>query len=255
MPHLTRVVITRPQDQALSLANDLRDRGLTPLFYPGLAFAPCSDVMFLDADLAKMAAGRYDMMILTSGQAARIVSDRLAALEIALSGQMVWTVGRHTAASCHFDADLYTPDEAHDALSLLVALPDMHGKRILLPQSPLASPTLREGLMARGAHVTVVHPYEVVPGVGGDDVPDYIRRGLIRAFTFFSGSAVEGVIARLETEHIAITDIEQIPAICFGRQTAAAARAMGLSVWEGNATYDTFYTLLERATKEKRAAM
>jgi uroporphyrinogen-III synthase len=249
-----RIVITRPQEQSAVLAKELQDRGMTPVFYPGLAFATCPDVMMLDAALAKIAAGDYDMMILTSRQAARIVSERLTSLEIVRIEQPVWTVGAQTAAACTFETDLHTPEHAHDALTLLDALPNVRGKRILLPQSPLAAPTLCDALVARGAQVAVIHPYEVIAGEGGDDVPGMLREQAIRAFTFFSGSAVEGAMARLEAADIKANDLKSVPAVCFGRQTAASARDMNLTVLEGNATYDMFYTLLEQACKDKRAS-
>lgn len=254
MSRAHRIVITRPQDQSEALARELQDRDMTPIFYPGLAYATCPDVMMLDAALARMAAGHYGMMILTSRQAARIVSERLTSLEIASLERPIWTVGAQTAAACTFEADIHTPENAHDALTLLKSLPNVRGIRILLPQSPLAAPTLCDALVARGADVTVIHPYEVVAGEGGDDVPDLLRQHNIHAFTFFSGSAVEGVMARLEAADINATDLKSIPAVCFGRQTAAVARAMSLRVLEGNATYDTFYALLEQACREGPAS-
>lgn len=246
-PH---IVITRPTEQAHTLADDLRTRGFTPLLYPGLSFRPCTQTARLDTELKRLAAGDYDLMILTSGQAAQSVSERTAALALSLKGRVVWTVGHRTAAACHFEADIRTPPDARDALTLLAALPDLRNQRVLLPQSPLAAPTLTEGLAARGATVTVIHPYEVVAGEGGDDVPHLMQQGQIDALTFFSSSAVEGVVARLEASGISLSEIQALPAICFGQQTAATARAYGLTTWEGDATYTTFYHLLEQVCRQ-----
>jgi len=252
MLHGHYIVITRPIEQAESLADELHARGAIPVLYPGLTFAPLSDSAALDDALREAANGVYDMLILTSGQAARVVSERVASLSLSLAGKNIWVVGAHTAAACHFEANIHIPAMAQDAKTLLAALPDLHGNRIFLPQSPLAAPTLSEGLMAQGAEVKIVHAYSVIAGAGGDNVPDLIRRGLISAFTFFSGSAVEGMLVRLEVAELSIDDVKNIPSVCFGKITAVKGRALGLDVWEGDTTYTTFYRLLETACAEDK---
>lgn len=247
MLHGHRIVITRPIEQAQTLADALKARGAVPVFYPGFTFGPPDDLAALDRALIEAAQGHYDAIILTSGQTARIIGERLIALNLSLAEQTIWAVGPHTAAACQFEANIHIPPQAQDAKMLLTALPDLHGKRILLPQSPLAAPTLYEGLMAQGAEVKIVHPYRVITGEGGDDLPDLMRRGLISAFTFFSGSAIEGVIVRLEVAGLSIDHVRATPSVCFGAITAAKGRASGLNVWEGDTTYDTFYRLLEQA--------
>jgi uroporphyrinogen-III synthase len=247
MLHGHHIVITRPIEQAEALADELRARGANPVFYPGFTFGPTDDPEALDHALIEASQGQYDMLILTSGQAARIVSECVVQLGLSLAERDVWVVGPQTAAACQFEAKVHVPAEANDAKTLLKSLPDVQGKRVLLPQSPLADPSLSEGLAALGAKVTIVHPYSVIAATGGDDVPDFIGRGLISAFTFFSGSAIEGVMSRLEEAGLSLDQVRTIPAVCFGTSTAAKARALGLTVYEGDTTYETFYRLLEQA--------
>lgn len=250
MRHKCHIVITRPIEQAQRLADELRARGAIPVLYPGLMFGPMDDPVAFEQALREADDGAYDIMILTSPQAARVVSERMAQMGVSLAERDVWVVGERTAAACQFEAKMHVPTQARDANTLLDALPDLKGQRVLLPQSPLARSTLSDELIAQGAHVTVVHPYSVIAGDGGDDVPALIRAGEIAAFTFFSGSAVEGVMARLEAAGLTRDAVSGIPAVCFGGSTAAVAREMGLAALEGDTTYETFYRLVAEACEK-----
>jgi uroporphyrinogen-III synthase len=218
------------------------------VIYPGLAFAPPADFDSVDAALKAVSAGQYDAVILTSAYAAAVISERLKTLKLSWAERIIWTIGSYTASNCRFEAAIQTPPpQVRDALTLLQVLPDMQGKRILLPQSPLAAPILAQGLIERGAHVTIVHPYMVIPSEEGKEVPDLFHQNVIRAMTFFSGSAVDGVVTRLEASGVSIATIRSIPAVCFGGSTAWTARHHALSIFEGDSTYEKFYALLEWA--------
>lgn len=211
-----RIVITRAADQSDTFAAKLQTLGAVPLAYPCIAIMP---VMPPEGVLT----AAYDWLILTSVNTARFLAD------VPLTVGAVAAVGTQTAAACeqYLGRKVDAIPSAFYASYLPDALPDLTGKRVLLPQSELADEALAENLRARGAVVTVVTLYRNVIGSGGVDLPALLAAGTVDCVTFTSASTVNNCLVRLGD---AATLLQKTPIACIGDQTAKAAKAAGLAV-------------------------
>lgn len=221
-----RIAVTRALHQAPPLAALIRDYGGMPIPYPCIAIAPPTDRQPLDNCLRRL--GEFDWLLLTSGNTARAIADRLLALGLRLADSTVRVAaaGPATAAEARqrLSADVERPPTVSGAGNLARSLPLSETCRILLPQSNLADPSAAEVLRARGADVTTVIAYRTIMAEGGADLRSMINRDEIDALTFFSPSAVAFFRRRCPTP-MAL----ELPAACIGPATSAAAREQGFS--------------------------
>ncbi|NJO84440.1 MAG: uroporphyrinogen-III synthase [Blastochloris sp.] len=200
---------------------------------------PPADTSAFDAALARLVAGEFDWLVLTSATAARAVYDRLAALEHIDAYSMpiinIAAVGASTAALCTEllgIAPAIVPD-TFIAEALAAALSDqITGQRVLLANADIARPVLQTQLEAAGAVVERVIAYHTVPATGGADVPRLLLDGQLDALTFTSGSTVRYFVKRIEREQAdpapVLAAARRRVIACIGPQTAEAAEAFGL---------------------------
>jgi uroporphyrinogen-III synthase len=231
-----RVAVTRAEDQAQGLADQLRALGATPLVYPVIAIAPPADTAALDDALARLDS--YDWLIVASANAATAVVARLRAIgsgPAALAHARVGAVGPATAEALRrYDVPVELVPERHDAEGLLHALAareDLAGRRVLLPQANLARPALAEGLRARGAHVDAPVAYRTVPAPGADRLASALRSGAVDVLTFTSPSAVRATLDALGLSRPdAAALLDRVLVACIGPTTAEAAMRLGMRV-------------------------
>jgi len=219
-----RIAVTRASHQAAPLADMIREFGGAPIPYPCIAIKPPQDLRPLDECLGRI--HHFDWLLVTSGNAAQAIADRLTALRLSLPGASlrVAAVGPATAdelrrlLSCEAR---FVPTE-DGAEKLARSLPINQPCRVLLPQSDRAAESTAQILRARGAEVRTVVAYRTVIGEGGADLPAMIRRRQIDALTFTSPSAVSFFCQRCS-----VCAARQLPAACIGPATAACAETRG----------------------------
>lgn len=221
-----RIVITRAGAQAAEAGRALAALGGVPIYFPTVRIAPAADPEPLAEAL--QLAPTYDWIVFTSANAVRAVGGRLAQRGLtmaALRGPALAAIGPATArtlAGWGLTATLLPEEQSAEALA--AALGEVHGKRVLVPQSDRARPHLAEALQAAGAQVTVVTAYRTLTAVLDPAALAKLERG-VDAITFASPSAVEGWVTLTSGQALG-------PAIiaCLGPTTAEAARAAGLPV-------------------------
>ncbi|MCU0490850.1 MAG: uroporphyrinogen-III synthase [Chloroflexaceae bacterium] len=236
-----RVVITRAEGSAEGFAERLRACGAEPIVYPVLAFAPPEDPALLAAAMQRLAAGDYNWLVLTSGQAVKAIADGRRETEdrshtsglglpSPVSGHCrVAAVGSATAAAC---AELLgvapaAVPEKFTAEALTAALGTMQNQRVLLPNADIALPTAEERLRAAGALVDRVVAYRTVPASGGTvDMAALLRQGAVDVITFTSPSAARYFVGRIGPT--ALEDARRCTIACIGPTTAAGTRNAGL---------------------------
>lgn len=217
-----RVLIPRDGSWADEVAERLRTFGATPVIASLIAFRAPTDDAALRAAVARLGAGDYDWLVLTSSTTV----DVLAALGATVPhGTRVAAVGARTGAAARaagLPVDLVPSD--HSAAGLVAEWPGEPGERVLLPQSALADETLPEGLGAEGVHVERVVAYgaSAVPAPGG--LAAEVAAGAFRAVLVTAGS----VAARVADEFPEIPETTAI--VCIGPRTAGEAEAAGLRV-------------------------
>ncbi len=230
------IVVTRAGEPATALAARLRALGAEPIVCPTIATAPPDDWGPLDAALGRL--DRYDWLVFTSANGVAAFAERLGVSGHALPERVrLAAVGTATATAL---AEALRPPALvpaeHRALRLLDALGAVAGLRVLLPVADIARPELTASLLAAGAAVETVTAYRTVPvcadAIGA--VGAALRAGRIDALTFASPSAVDGLLAALDATGMAgperHTLLEDAAICCIGPTTAAAARALGLTV-------------------------
>jgi uroporphyrinogen-III synthase len=197
-----QVVVTRAAHQAAEMTDLLRQAGATPVLYPCLAINPPEDTGPLDAALRAAATGGYDRLVITSANTVHILAERLAALELSLSGLASAAVGPKSAKAAEelLGVNVTLVANEHVAESLAEEMSPASGERLLLPQSALARPLLAGRLRAAGALVDAVEAYDTGLGQGGQPVPALLAGGKIDAITFTSSSTVTNFLERLERE-------------------------------------------------------
>lgn len=226
-----RIVVTRAPHQADALGALLRERGAEPLLYPCIDIAPPEDTAPLDVALRDTTAGGFDWVVFTSANTVRMVAARLAALGISGIGNgQIAAIGPRTAAAIQEQLGVEValmPDE-YVAEALAEALTLAPGARVLLPQSAIARPVLRDALKKAGAEVVDVVVYRTVLGSGGVDMPALLARGAVDAVTFTSSSTVRHFIKRLHAEGGTIDAMTGVCVACIGPVTARTAEEAGL---------------------------
>jgi uroporphyrinogen-III synthase len=246
------VVNTRSLHQAAELDELLRLHGATPLSYPCLQIVPPLDLEPLDSALSDLVAGRFDWLALTSANTVEAIAARLDVLGYRLPaepGFATIAVGLATAESAEtllgLRETIIPPASRGDALAH--AIPITAGARVLWPASDIARPEVAELLRQRGAEVTVVSAYRTVTGTGGVDLPHLLKNRQVDAITFASPSAVDGLIARLQTEGGDLADLDGIAVVSLGPVTheAAVSRGFDRSVMSGAPTLPELIETLE----------
>ncbi len=169
-----RIVNTRALHQAAALDTVLHNYDAVPIRYPCIAIAPPDDTGELDAALQT----DFDLLVLTSANAVMILDEQLQQLNLTFSGVTAAAVGSATADAARqwLGVDVTTIPDDFSADGLADALTIAPGQRILLPQSAVARPLLRDVLSARGAEVIAVTAYQTVRGRGGVQLLPLLRR-------------------------------------------------------------------------------
>ncbi len=206
------MAVTRPEKDFAEVAEALGKSGAVPVSVPAIVIDYSSNAELTNA-LARV--GEFDWAVFTSKNAAEAVFRTTDTI----SGPRVAAVGPRTAAELEarrVKVDLI-PDE-HTAEGLLDAMGNVDGLRILLPQSAIARPTLRNGLTSKGAHVTAVTAYHTL-----SVKVDRSLLGAADVILFSSPSAVESVVnGGGVPEHAKI--------VCVGPTTTRTAAELGLEI-------------------------
>jgi uroporphyrinogen-III synthase len=228
------IVMTRATDSADELEDLLRSHGAEPLPYPCIAFAPPQDIAPLDAALCGLNAGDFDWLVITSGNAVRVLAERLQALGLGLqclSRVAIAAVGSATARAAKRElgvcVDVVPEEFVAEALAKELAGQMRPGARILLCQADIARPVLGNLLAVAGAAVTSVVAYRTVIGSGGVNLSALLTAGRVDAITFTSASTARNFVRRLEAEGGRAADLADVCVACLGPITARAAQDLG----------------------------
>lgn len=229
-----RVMVTRPQPQAVEMKSRLESLGARVYLFPTIEIRPLQETREIDGILRTGEA--YDWVILTSARAVAQLQQRAAELQIELSqrfAQSQWaTVGHKTAsalAALGFKVDLLPSEAVAEALAEALIQTDVTGKRCLYLRANLARDVLKTRLEAAGAHCDAPPLYEtVLPAqMETESALRWLRAGDIDILTFTSASCVHNFVCSLEqaVAPATLADLlEGVQIACIGPVTAAAAR-------------------------------
>lgn len=181
------ILLPRGGAWATTASAEVARRGATAVVGELITFAGPEDPAPLDAALARLRTGHYDWLIVTSPRTVTAIAEAAvpASTRIAAVGQS--TAKALAQVGLHAE---FVPASEQSARGLVREWPDAAAKRILLPRSAIAEPTIREGLGARGIEVDDPIAYRTI---GADLAPKLltrIRAGEIDYVLLTSGSTV-----------------------------------------------------------------
>lgn len=190
------IAVTRPKDQADSLALRLRSAGARVLLTPTILIRPLSSCGRLDAALRRL--GSYDTLIFTSANAVNCFFDRARRLRLGNLQKPKWlyAVGPQTIRELRLRGwrGARAPKN-HRGEALAALLGDVRGRNILIPRARIAREILPWLLRKNGARVSVAPCYETVANKAGLKRLTEIPPQNIHAITFTSESTVEQLMA------------------------------------------------------------
>jgi uroporphyrinogen III methyltransferase / synthase len=254
-----RIAVTRPAEQAEPWVRALRGAGAAVEVAPLLRIEPIAASAELEAAFARLRS--YDLLLLTSANAMRLLATRAAArgADLRALRARVYCVGPATAAAAR-SAGLAVEalPERHDAeglLALLAREAPLRGRRVLLPRAARGRDVLPEGLASAGALVDVVSLYRTLPDTAAAAaLGARVARGELDALTFASPSAARAFAAGLSEPARAAARRTIVAAL--GPVTAKALRAAGLApdVMPERAEAGALIEALAEAVRARRRA-
>lgn len=207
----SRILVTRPREQAEELAQPLRQLGAEIVYQPAIEILPPDDWRPVDAALDRLAG--YDWLVFSSANGVRSLLDRLwsrAGDWRCLSHLKLAAIGSGTAeelARYRLKADLVPPEFRAESLAAELATVAA-GRRFLLARASRGREVLAEQLRASGAEVDQVVVYRSVDVEQPDaDIAAALAHGKIDWVTVTSSAIARSLVqmfgAALRTTRLA----------------------------------------------------
>jgi len=212
-----RVLITRPIHQSETLIDAITSVGAIPVTLPLIAIVA-------DENTSNETAWRrvhdYDWVVFTSANAVAHAWPHAA--EALANHRSIATVGPATAAAVHArGGHVARVATTYVAESLVDALGDVSGTRVLWPRGANVRDVIIPSLRAHGATVDDIVVYHTEPAPLPSDAEERVRTADI--ITFASPSAIRYFVTAFGTNAVSRV-------VCIGPITAAAATEAGLNV-------------------------
>ena len=202
------IVSTRDAAGNAEFARKIIDRGGHPIEFATFAIKPLTESNVFVQTLSQLAD--YDWVVFTSPNGVRVFFDVMAALgkdARVFAANRLAALGAKTAAAlaeygikADFVPTVFTGRELG---AQLIALTNLHDKKILLLRSELATRDLPDVLDQAGAHVQDVPLYTAVPQVDDTtELGEQLKQGAVDWVTFASPSAARNFFEQISLETI-----------------------------------------------------
>ena len=195
----TRVLVTRPRDQAAALAGPLAEMGADVLRQPVIEIGPPDDLAAVDAAISRL--GEFDWIVFSSANGVERLLGRLLAGAgdlRALGGVKIAAIGPATVerlAGYHLKCDLHPAEYRAEALAAALT-PQAAGKRFLLARASRGREVLAEQLTTAGGHVEQVVVYSSTDVTAAEpDVAEAMSQGRIDWVTVTSSAIARSLVA------------------------------------------------------------
>lgn len=157
-----RILVTRPRDQAVLLAQRIEQAGGIPLRFPLLEIAPVQDPRTLHEQVSRLA--QFNLAVFVSPNAVKYGMAAIQATGDIPPSLRIATVGQGSAKVLHYlgIANVIAPTERFDSEGLL-ALPELQniaGWRVIIFRGDGGREFLGDALKARGATVEYAVCYQ-----------------------------------------------------------------------------------------------
>lgn len=227
-----KILVTRPKELISAMSEKLRKKGAEVLEIPAISTVPIPDNTILRNAIRSISS--YDWLVFTSPTGVRIFFDALKEEKKdlrSLAGVKIAAIGSGTEKVLN-EKGIYTDlvPECYEGKALGEALKKvlLGGEHVLIPRAAIGG-------------MELIKELNQVPDVTVDDIPTYdtlyetagiidekaeFENGTVDFAVFTSASTVRG-FARAVTG----LDFSKVKAVCIGRQTEAAAKALGMETF------------------------
>lgn len=221
------IVVTRPIEQAETLAQGIREAGGEALIFPAMEIAPVTDAA-LTACIDQLHT--FDAAIFISPNAARLGLAAIQAQREWPAPLKIFALGPGTAHQLAQQGltEVIQPDgQDTEALLLLPQLNDVRNQRMVIFRGVGGRELLADSLKARGAEVTYAECYRRVrPERDAQPLVQRWRAGQIHAVTINSAETLHNFAHMLGES--GLTHLRTTPLFAPHEKIAQAARVLGI---------------------------
>src|SRR5882724_3144179 len=228
-PQAKYIVMTRPVLENDAFTKSLKKSGILFLSYPSITTSNNASEKMIEKYFTDKTD--YDWLIFTSANGVRFFMDALQKADYEkkdLQKIAIAAVGPQTAKEVEkYNLDVSFIPSKFTTADLAKELPNITGKKLLLPRSNIASTALQKQLLARGATVTNIPIYKTE--YASSDLTNFlslIHNKQILCITFTSPSTVKGFIKNI-TDSKSQEKIFSVPVVSIGPVTTKALQKVG----------------------------
>ena len=240
------IAITRPAGQAEEAGTLIKAMGGMPYYIPAIEIKGFSNIAPIKKFIADLMQGEVDYVIFMSTNGVKYLFE--AAQDINLSSHLtigldktfMIAVGPRTAEAVkehNVRVDMVPTKYSSEGLIESLQRKDLSGKKIRIPRTSSATPTLTEKLRERGADVGEIYVYESnLPADEGLKTKFYedLSSGRIDAVVFGSGLSARNIFKFL-AEKAPIQNLrdlfkKKVTTVAIGPTTAEALEEIGIQV-------------------------
>jgi uroporphyrinogen-III synthase len=240
------IAITRPAGQAEEAGVLIKQMGGVPYFIPAIEIKALSNPVCLKKFICELQKSHVDYVILMSTNGVKYLFSAAENYKLArllhegLKNTFVIAVGPKTAESMkEYNVHVDMVPQQYSSEGLLKALEgkDLQGKKIRIPRTSNATPTLTDTLREMGADVEEIYVYE--SGLPMDEkLKEKFYRdltsGCIDALVFGSGLSAKNIFKMLaekaSMEKLRRLIEQKVTTVAIGPTTAQALRKMDIKV-------------------------
>ena len=240
------VAITRPAGQAKEAGKLIQEMGGVPYYIPAIEIKALSNPAPVKRFIAELAKGQVDYVILMSTNGVKFLFSaaeslkQTSRLQNGLEKTFVIAVGPRTSEALkdyHVHVDLVPTKYSSEGLIEVFHDKDLVGRRIRIPRTSNATPTLTDKLKEMGADVEEIYVYESglpVDEQRKDKFYQDLRGRKIDAIVFGSGLSAKNIFKMLSEkapmETLRGTLNGKVTTVAIGPTTAEALKELGIEV-------------------------
>ncbi len=240
------IALTRPAGQAEEAGKQISDMGGVPYYIPAIEIKGLSNPAPVKKFIAELGKGQVDYVILMSTNGVKYLFEAAETLKLTshlqkgLTNAFVIAVGPRTAEALkerNIRVDMVPTKYSSEGLIESFIGKELSGKKIRIPRTSNATPTLTDKLREMGADVEEIYVYE-----SGLPVDEKLKEkfyadltgGKIEAIVFGSGLSAKNIFKML-TEKAPMETLrkivkEKVTTVAIGPTTAEALREMDIKV-------------------------
>jgi uroporphyrinogen-III synthase len=240
------VAITRPAGQAEEAGKLIEQKGGVPYYIPAIEIKGLSNPAPIKNFIVELCAGQVDYVILMSTNGVKYLFEAAETLKQTrqlyegLAKSFVIAVGPKTAEAMkevHVRVDLVPQKYSSEGLLEVLKEKDVKGKKIRIPRTSNATPTLTDTLKTMGADVEEIYVYE-----SGLPVDEKVKNkfyedltgGRIDAIVFGSGLSAKNIFKMLmekaPMDKLRTIVKAKVTTVAIGPTTAEALKEMDVIV-------------------------